>query len=872
VESLLSYDGLASGFIDSPPALLAAEIFDKSSQPPLAPGDRFAHYNVERLLGKGGMGEVYLAADTRLQRPVALKVLTVSVLGDTDRLLRFEREAQAASALNHPNILTVHEFGEADGLHYIASEYVDGITLRQKLNAGGAAMSESLDIAIQVASALSAAHDAGITHRDIKPENIMIRRDGYVKVLDFGLAKLLQDEPSSDTSPDAATRLLQTEKGVVMGTDAYMSPEQARGTYVDARSDIWSLGVVLYEMLCGRRPFQGDTRADVIAAVLRNEPVPITANCPDAPAELEWVVSKALTKDVEARCQTSKELRADLQKIRKQLEFEESQMRSGDRISSQVRTGGNDNAVSTGGVGMRTAEDGDKETEGNRPRTFISTVTGMPDGFARPSGWALALGSVLAGVLALGIYFFLVAPAYSAPIDSIAVLPFANQSGDPQLDEVAEGLSETLIDRLAQLPQLKVIARNSSFRFRGHEQDASSVASQLGVHAVVTGSVTRAGDEIAVRIDVVDARDNRQLAGGTFRRKASDLPMVAREIALGAIDNLKLKLSSAQTSRLGARDTENSEAYRYYLNGLVALNGPDDVRGRALEHFQKAVELDPGMAPAYTEIAWIHWSRANGSEDPHVQMPLAKAAAERALALDPDLAKGHALQAMMHEFDFAWDAAEREYRRAIELSPNLDFARNNYAFFLSVIGRQDEALAQLDEQALRDPLNLRMLLLQKAIILSQGRRFDEALAAYQQAGSVEPGREVPQMAIGYAYGGKGQFGEAAAYYRRSVDALGGDQKYSQPLVYLAAAYARIPDKRNEARTILARIESTSRYASPALLAIVYAELGENDRAIELLEEAFVKRDVLLRYIGTGYEYDGLRKDPRFADIRRRVGV
>jgi serine/threonine protein kinase/Tfp pilus assembly protein PilF len=878
VESLLHYDGQSADFIDSPPALLAAEIFGKDDERPPLLGGQVGHYKIESLLGEGGMGEVYLAEDTRLHRRVALKVFPQSVVADAERLMRFEREAQAASALNHPNILTVHEFGEGNGIHFIASEFVEGLTLRHKLDTGRLAMAEALDVAIQISSALSAAHEAGITHRDIKPENIMIRPDGYAKVLDFGLAKLTQHQPSSISSgsEDLTRALHRTRPGAVMGTAAYMSPEQARGRHVDARTDIWSLGAVVYEMLTGHRPFAGETSADMIVSVLSSEPPPMSSYVTGLPAELEWMVTKALSKDVEERYQTSKELRADLDKIRKRIEFDENLSRSGG--GSQGGRSGEEETILPVGGGVPTSggeasptsggEDGSPETRSFWSSPSVEVVFRQ----ARTHKLSSSIAALVIVALVSSAVYLVFVNRSIGPIDSIAVLPFEVIGGDGELAYISDGLSSTLIDRLSQLPQLKVISRNSSFKFHGPNINIRDVAAQLGARAIVTGTVARIGDDVSIRIDIVDAVEDKHLTGGQYRRKAGDVLRIDNEIAQAASEQLRVKLTDPQRTRLAENSTEDSEAYRYYLSGLVELNGPQDVRSRAVEYFERAVELDPNFAAAYAEIAWVYWSRANGSDDPHELMPKAKAAVERALAIDPDLAKAHVVRAMLDEYDFDWPGAQTEYQRAIELSPNLDFAHNNYAFFLSVMGRQAEALGELEQQAMRDPINRRLGLLQKGIVLTQARKFDEALAVYREAQAVEPGRDIPNFSLGYAYAGKGLYSQAAEYYKKSVDLLGREEKYSQPLVYLAATYAKIPEKRNEARAMVKQIEATGGYASPALLAIVYSALDDNDKAMELLEQAYVKRDLLLRFIGTGYEYDELRGDPRFVDLTKRIGL
>lgn len=849
VEKMLAQHRADDEFLARPALNVAATLLaqhpDASRAQVSLAGQTFSHYKILAQLGTGGMGEVWLAEDTQLSRKVALKLLPDKFAGEpasaSERSRRFEREAKAASATNHPNIVAIYEIGKSDATYYIAQEYVEGETLRSRISQGPIPLLEALNIAYQIANALAAANAAGILHRDIKPENVMLRPDGFVKVLDFGLARIQPVETDSDSYSQARTLSKNTAPGMILGTVSYMSPEQTRGEKLDARSDQWSLGVVLYEMLTGRRPFHGNSMPEIFVAILERQPAPLTESLANAPAQLKQILDRLLAKNAEQRYPSSAQLADDLKRIHHRLELNAERESGADWLDEPA-------AKSFGATSILT-------------RTFRQHKVRFA-----------IIALILLTFVSAAAYLFLRAPADSGAIDSIAVLPFRNLSGNKDLTYLSDGLSQSLIDRLSELPQLKVISRNSSFKFRDENVDVRSVAAQLGVRAILTGSVTQIGEDIVIRFDLTDAINDRHVTGGQYQRKPGNVIGVQHEITQAASEKLRVKLSTSQSQRLAENNTENSEAYRYYLNGLVELNGPQDVRGKALEYFQQAVALDPDFAAAHAEIAWVYWTRANGSGNPNELMPKAKEATDRALALDPNLAKAHAQLAMIKEYEFDWSGAEREYLRAIDLSPNLDFAHINYAFFLSIIGRHDDALVALEQRKIRDPINQRLALLQKGMILAQARKFDEALRTLQEAQAVEPANEVPPFFSGYVYAGKGLYNEAAEYLRKSVTLLGGEKKYSQPLVYLAATYAQIPEKQNESRALLTQIEAMSGYHSPALLAAVYSALGENDKAMQLLEQAYANRDLLLRYVGTGYEYDGLRSDPRFKAMLKRLNL
>lgn len=888
VLMLLDSDERAASFLENSAADDLPHIFETNELEELVeqrPDDvrqklpRFARgmvlngrYEIVQMLGKGGMGEVYLAEDNRIRRSVALKVINSDLVASDDSLERFAFEARTVSALNHPHILTIYEFDHTrDGDLFFVAEFVDGDTLNHSIG-NGLPVATAIDIGKQVLAALSAAHQAGVIHRDVKPENIMVRRDGYIKVLDFGLAKIQQKDIVSvgSGSEDPTIEVRRTQPGAVVGTPAYMSPEQSRGKPLDARTDIWSFGVVLYEMLCGRRPFTGDTTADVLVSVLSKKPLRISTYRRDVPPELEALILRSLEKDAADRYQTCEELRSALEEVARQVT-------SGDSRFSTVAEATEEemeqdrNVLETADYEVRRTVRDRKPTA--RPVSLLARSESVE--LRRPSRFrsAALIAAAIVLVFALGAYLTFRSPAANRTIDSVAVLPFENLSGSTDLANISDGFSDTLIDRLSEIGELKVVARTSSSKFRGADLNVADAASQLGVRAIVTGTVSRESDDVVIRIDVIDTAEDRQLMGSSFRRKTSQISRLQHEIAEMVAARLGINLSDSQRNRLVRHATEDSEAFQFYLNGLVAMNSSQDVKNSgALEHFERAVSLDPNFAEAYAEIAYILWLRANTSDEPQRVIEQARAAAERAIAADPGVAKAHAAQAMMYDAEFDWAAAERSFVRAIELNPNLHLARNEYAFFLSVMGRHDEALAQLEEHSRRDPLNRRLALLSKGIILSQAHRFDDALTAYSEAQAIEPDREIPNFTLGYAYAGKGRNDDAERYYRRSVELMGGENKYSQPLVYLAAIYAKMPGKRAEAEAIVRKIESSGQYASPAIMAVAYLALDDNDKAMELLEEAYINRDPLLRFIATGYEYDDLRGDPRFADLLRRIGL
>ncbi len=832
----------------------------------LAAGTRLGRYEIRAQLGAGGMGEVYLVQDMQLERTIALKVLPDEFASDRQRMHRFVQEAKAAAALNHPNIAHIYEIGETDGTSFIAMEFIDGETLRQLLKQGQLSFTAILDITIQIASALAAAHEAGIVHRDIKPDNVMLRRDGLVKVLDFGLVKLT--EPQSTTDTEAPTKVqVHTEAGTVMGTANYMSPEQARGQKVDPRTDIWSLGVMLYEMTTGRLPFSGETTTDIVASIVKTEPLPLTRFSPELPSKLEEIVAKALEKDREERYQTAKDLLVDMRRLRKRLEFEAELERSkpSDALAgSGVSISGGHPPIQTSGNATRTS--------GLIPTPPMSSAEYVASEIKRhKTAAALVLLTLVVGVSVI-IYFSYFSGLTNAAIDSIAVLPFTNQSGDENADYLSDGIPETIIYSLSQLPNLKVTARNSAFRYKGKDTDARTVGRELGVQAVLTGRLNQRGDNLVVSAELVEAQSNRLLWGGQYSRKLSDILAVQEEIAKEISEKLRLRLTGEEQKQLTAGTTGNPEAYQLYLKGRYFWNKrTGDAINKSIEYFNQAIEKDPNYAVAYAALADSYvilpsYTPTRGKE----AYPKARVAATKALEINDKLAEAYTARAYIREY-FDWDFAnaERDFKRSIELNPNYPTARQWYGEYLTLMGRHGEAIAELKRAQELDPLSL-IINREVGVAFSFAGQYDQAIEQLRKTLDMDPGFVPAHHELGWAYTQKRIYVAAIAEFQKAIS-LEKDNAFS--LMGLGFTYA-VSGKREDAHRILDQLSELSKsfYVPSTYIAAVYAGLGDKEQAFQWLEKAYRERDEGLIYLNVAAPWGNLRSDPRFVSLVRRVGL
>jgi len=856
VQKLIAAHEQAGSFMDSP----AYEPVNESrtySASPLAIGSELGQYRILELIGRGGMGEVYLAHDTRLHRRVALKLLPARITRDEQRLKRFQQEAYAASALSHPNILTVYDIGEQDDSHFIATEYVEGETLRQLMKRVKVSIAEALEIALQVAAALSAAHATGIIHRDIKPENIMVRPDGYVKVLDFGLAKLI--EPPGSQASAYGLQMIDTDPGMVMGTVNYMSPEQARGKTLDARTDIFSLGIVSYELIAGCVPFAGESSADVLAAILATEPLPLVSYAPEASPELQRMISKTLRRERDERYQTMQDVLADLKDLREDLRLQAKLERSG---SLERQSGA---AKSQAFVAA-------PETTGEAKAERINDARANMTSEIKRHKKAALLALLFIASAAIGVGYYLFTKPSEVAIDSIAVLPFVNQNHDPETEYRSDGLTENIINGLAQLPDLRVIARSSVFRYKGKETDPLVAGKELGVRAVLTGRLLQRGENLLVSVELTDVRENKQLWGEQYEQKAADLLIMQRNIARDISANLRLKLSGAEQSRVTRHYTENPAAYQLYLKGRFYWNErTGGALKKSIEYFNQAIEIDPGDALSYAGLADAFVLIPNYSAgSPQEFYPKAKAAARKALEIDESLAEAHASLAQAL-FAYDWNFAEstREFQRAIELNPNYATARHWYANSnLLAMGRFDEAIAEGKRAQELDPLSL-IINADLGADYFYARQYDRSIEQLRKTIETDQGFYTAHYFLGMAYAMKGAFLEAIAEYRRA------QQLSDDPFVlaYLGQVFAA-SGKRQEALKMLNQLKAIARqrYVPAYGFAIIYAAIGEPDQAFQWLEKLYQDRAFDIAFLKVDPFFDGLRLDPRFADLVRRVGL
>lgn len=851
VESLLAFDERAQDFITTPPYAIAAEML--TERPQLLIGSDLNHYQILSHLGRGGMGEVYLAADTRLGRKVAIKLLPSEFTRDAGRVKRFKQEARAASALNHPNILTIHEIGESDHRHFIVSEYVEGHTLRQPMMNGPMLPATALEIAVQVASALDAAHAAGIVHRDIKPENIMVRPDGLVKALDFGLAKLTERQSAAaDTRRHTASQV-STEAGVVMGTISYMSPEQARGLSVDARTDIWSLGVLLYEMLSGRPPFTGETATDLLVAIVEKEPEPLTSLAIGAtPAELDRIITKTIRKDRAERYQTSRELLGDLQRLQQHLEIES-------HLGRSVRPETN------GTIVAKTDE-----------RATSLWTTRLPGAFsARRAVIVIAIVTVL----------FLSAIAYvwrdreipvtsRTEIKSLAVLPFKSLSQEAGDDYLGLGIADAIITRTSQMRSLVVRPISAVRRYQDHEVDPLEAGRQLQVDAVLDGSVQRVGDQLRVSLLLLKVQDGTSLWADAFDREKKHAFALQDDISSNVVRVLHLTLTAGEEKQLAKPPTENAESYDYYLRGryYMAKGGRENLE-TALTMFERATALDPYFALAHADIAQAYQLLFFGIDADRKYEEKAYVALEKALALDPNLAEAYVLRANMIwtlPNGFPHERAYQEHQRALAINPNLAIAYRSEAALIIHLGFFDKALDNLQTALRLDP-NDREVPPRIARIYWYQQKYELALAEYEKANHPSYAWEK-----GLTLWHLGRKEEAVAVVEKGLKQASDENRINQ--YDLHAAYAVMmadAGKRKEAeqyiRIAIEDGQGLSHFHHAAFsIACAYALMGEKQSALQWLEKTAEQGMPCYPLFDTEPALSNLRSDPQFKTFMEKL--
>lgn len=816
IESLLAFDEQANSFIETPPDDIAAGLIAEEQARSMI-GRTLGHYQLRSKIGAGGMGEVYRARDTRLDRDVAVKILPEHLADNPEALRRFEREAKAVAALSHPNILSIHDFGTEAGVSYTVMELLEGETLRACLPQSALDWHRAVEIGIAVAEGLAAAHAKGIVHRDLKPENIFLTEDGQVKILDFGIARV-KHIVTADS--ETLTSLEITRPGTIMGTIGYMSPEQVRGEEANAPSDMFSLGCVLYEMASGRRPFAHATTAETIAAILKEEPAALTYVNPKIPGELERVIRHCLEKKPGERFQSARDLAFDLKSL-----------------------------LGSGGGTMPTAA---------HARLRI-----------RPVWIGLAVISLVLMMTTL-LYLFL---WRERAIDSLAVLPLVNTSADIEMEYLSDGITESLINSLSQLPALRVMARSTVFSYKGQTVDPQEVGRKLKVSAVLTGKMTQRGDTLSIMAELVKVTDGSQLWGKKYEQKLANVLMLQAEIAKQISEQLRLALTTEQQQRLITPPTKNTEAYFLYTRGRYFSSNFWTADGfkKGIDQLNHAIALDPAYALAHAGLAATYYEASSVWLSPNDAMPKVKAAALKALELDDNLAEAHtALAQALSLYEWNWGEAEKHYQRALELNPNFAQAHQYYGICLAHRGQMEAGAEEIKQAQRLDPLTPSTSL---SLVLNYyaARRYDEAIAQCRKILEIKSDFYMAHSMFGLVYEQQGKLAEAIAEFKeaRRIDP---EQPFT--LGYLGHGYA-LAGQRDEAQKMLAEMKQMAAkgtYVNPVPVAFIYVGLGEKDNAFAQLEKAYQERDENLVHYKDAPIFDSIRTDSRFTYLLRRMNL